>query len=73
MGINTNKLKAKIVEMNMTQSAVAKAIGVDSSTFARKMKLNGATFTVGQMHKLVDILHMSTEEAEQIFLSENLR
>lgn len=62
------KLKGKIVERAMTQEEVAAKIGIDSSTFSRKMKAEGLSFTVEQMHKLVDILDISPQEAIQIFL-----
>ena len=50
----------------MTQEEVAERLGVDSSTFSRKMKADG--LTVEQMHKLVEILNMTPQEAIQIFL-----
>lgn len=62
------KLKGKIVERAMTQEEVAAKIGIDSSTFSRKMKAEGLSFTVEQMHKLVEILDISPQEAIQIFL-----
>ena len=53
----------------MTQEEVAERLGVDSSsTFSRKMKADGLSFTVEQMHKLVEILNMTPQEAIQIFL-----
>lgn len=62
------KLKGKIVERAMTQEEVATKLGIDSSTFSRKMKAEGLSFTVEQMHKLVDILKLTPQEAVQIFL-----
>ena len=52
----------------MTQEEVAEKLGVDSSTFSRKMKADGLSFTVEQTHKLVEILNMTPQEAIQIFL-----
>lgn len=62
------KLKGKITERSMTQEEVAEKIGIDSSTFSRKMKANGLTFTVGQMHKIANVLSLTNQEAVQIFL-----
>lgn len=62
------KLKGKIVERAMTQEEVATKLGIDSSTFSRKMKAEGLSFTVEQMHKLVGILKLTPQEAVQIFL-----
>ena len=61
----TNMAKLKC---GMTQEEVAERLGVDSSTFSRKMKADGLSFTVEQMHKLVEILNMTPQEAIQIFL-----
>ena len=52
----------------MTQEELAEKLGVDSSTFSRKMKADGLSFTVAQMQKLVEILNMTPQEAIQIFL-----
>lgn len=69
--INTLKLKGKIVENNTTLEAVAKSIKMDRSTFYRKIKNNGETFTLGEMYKIVDVLSLSQQETIDIFLKEN--
>ena len=46
----------------MTQEEVAEKLGVDSSTFSRKMKADGLSFTVEQMHKLAEILNMTPQD-----------
>ena len=71
MQVNTNKLRGYIAASGMTQEAVAKAIGIDNSTFSRKLKCNGLAFSVGQMHKLVEVLSINPADAAAIFLSEN--
>lgn len=69
MGVNTSLLKGKIVEKNTTQEYVADKIGIDRSTFYRKMKANGLTFTIGEVRKLVEAIPLSREEAIEIFLN----
>jgi len=71
MRVDINRLKGSIAARGMTQESVAKAIGIDNSTFIRKMKCEGVAFSVGQMHKLVDVLAISPEEAAAIFLASN--
>lgn len=68
MHTNMAKLKGKIAERAMTQEEVAAKLGIDASTFSRKMSSEGLSFTVAQMHKLVEILEISPREAIQIFL-----
>lgn len=69
MNADMNMLSGKIRERRMTQEEFAKEMGIDASTFYRKMKSDGLTFTVGQMHKMVDILGLSADEARKIFFA----
>lgn len=72
MNTNINKLKGKIRECGMTQEEFAKAIGMEKSTYYRKMQSGGIKFTIGQMHNAVKVLNLSSEEANDIFLPINL-
>jgi transcriptional regulator with XRE-family HTH domain len=69
MATNMNLLRAKIVERGMTQEKLAAAIGMDSSTFWRKMQTQGLSFSIGEMHKIADTLQLSDTDATQIFLA----
>lgn len=66
--VNTQKLKGKILEKRFTQESVAEAIGIDKSTFYRKMKLGGTSFTIKEVNAIVRTLKLSKEEVEEIFL-----
>ena len=68
MSTNMDALRGKMAERRISHEEMAKRIGVDVSTFYRKMKSDGVNFTVGQMHKIVEILGLSNEEAASIFL-----
>lgn len=68
MRVNMDKLRGKIAECHITQEELSFQIGINPSTFSRKMKADGLAFTVGQMHKIVDVLGMTADEARQIFL-----
>lgn len=68
MQTNMDKLRGKMAEKRITQEELAEKIGIDPSTFCRKMKAEGITFTVGQMHKIVAVLDLSPAEAVTIFL-----
>jgi hypothetical protein len=65
---NIDKLRGKFREKRITQEELASRIGMNASTFSRKMKADGLAFTVGQMHKIVEELGITTDEAVQIFL-----
>ena len=71
MRMNTAKLRGKIVECGLRQEDVAKEIGIDASTMSRKLNSGGEMFTIGQMHKLADVLKLTSEEAADIFLQPN--
>lgn len=68
MSTNMDILRGKMAELKLSPEDMAREIGVDASTFYRKMKTEGVNFTVGQIHKIVDVLNLSREEAASIFL-----
>lgn len=71
MQTNMNLLRGKIREHGLTQGEVAAKLGMDSSTFSRKISSNGLKFTVGEMHSIANVLQLSSEECCDIFLPEN--
>ncbi len=71
MHVDVHRLKGSIAANGMTQEEVARAIGIDNSTFIRKMKSKGVAFSIGQMHKLADVLSLTPEETILIFLNDD--
>lgn len=69
--IDTNKLKGAIVANEKSQQQVAEEIGIDKSTFYRKMK-NGGDFSVGEAAKMAQIIPLSDVEAIAIFFNDNV-
>ena len=67
MQVNTRKLCEKIAEAGLTRQGVAKQLGVNASTFYRKLKKGGCGITVGEMHQLIKMLKLSREETLEIF------
>ena len=66
--MDVKRLKQKISEANLTGESVAAAIGVDPSTYYRKLSAEGENFTVAQAKKLADLLNLPGSEAADIFL-----
>ena len=66
---NMSKLKGLIVERGNTQENVAKEIGIDRSTFYRKVREGGHRFTVSEVNKIVKSVPLTAEEALDIFFS----
>lgn len=63
--INVAKLKGAIVENGTTQEELAKELGMNRSTFYRKMKSEG--FTIGEAKKIAEKIPLSDELAIEIF------
>ena len=66
--MNAFKLRAKIVEQNITMEALAKQIGISTTTLYRKVKYP-LRLTLLEVIQLKDILCMTDEEAIDIFLA----
>ena len=63
-----NKLKGKIVENGTNVEAIADYIGIDRSSMYRKLN-NFDKITIGEAAKLKECLHLTDEEAIDIFLT----
>lgn len=70
--MNVNKLKGKIVENGLNVESVSKSIGLDRSTFYRKLNSQGETFTVREVNLLRETLNLTKEEAMSIFFMNNV-
>ena len=66
--VNTNKLKGKLVEHEMTQQDLADLLGMDRSTFYRKMK-EGGRFSIQEVNQIVEIIPLTKDEALDIFFA----
>lgn len=67
--MNVNKLKGKIVERGLNITKLAEAIGMDRSTFYRKMQNDGETFTIREVNNIVKALNLTPNEAMDIFFT----
>lgn len=54
--IDTNKLRGIIAERGLSQSRVAKSIGITPTTFSAKM--SRGVFNSNEMEAMVDLLHI---------------
>lgn len=66
--MNAFKLKAKIVEQNITMEDLAKQIDISTATLYRKVK-HPLRLTLLETIRLKDVLNMTDEEAIDIFLA----
>lgn len=66
--VDVNKLKGAIVANGKDQQQIAKEIGIDRSTFYRKMK-EGGSFSVGEASKMAEVIPLTDSEAISIFFN----
>lgn len=68
--VNVNKLRGKIVECGLNVEKLAELIGIDKSTFYRKLMNDGETFTIGEADAIARELGLTGEEVNAIFFSQ---
>ena len=71
--VNTSALKAKLKEKNMTQEEVARKLGIDPSTFNRKINNeSGSVITVQEAELLANVLNIPRNRLTAIFFAQEL-
>lgn len=70
--MNTEALKTFMETAGISAKQMANVIGVDVSTWYRKLQTNGDSFTIREMNTMIRRCNMSTVEAANIFFNEKL-
>lgn len=70
--VNVIRLKDALERCSISYEDAARAIGVDRSTFYRRVQREGAKFTVEEVAKLSDILKLTPTEMQDIFFDREL-
>ena len=68
MPVDVERIKIRMNEMDLTVKDVVNALGIDESTYYRKMANSGKPFSVEQAQKLSVLLDLTKQEASEIFL-----
>jgi len=69
--MNSQKLKAKMVEHRISQRVLAKMLDINLVTLNHK--INGsAKFNIDEIRKIIDILNLSGDEVMLIFFPDEL-
>mgnify|MGYP000183016671 CR=1 FL=1 len=74
--MNIRKLKAKLVERDVSIADLANILNVDKSTVYRKFNKSGEAFTVSDVDKIAKALALTYSDINEIFLlilSRNMR
>lgn len=67
--VNVSKLRDAIKSSAHTIPTLSHAIGIDESTFYRKLSKEGSTFTLAQANAIKQELKLSARAAQDIFFS----
>ena len=70
--VKIESLKGQMKEKGVSVQEAAEAVGVDQSTFYRKLERQGENFTIIQAQRLVNFLGLSAEDACEIFFNQKL-
>ena len=65
--VNTDRLKSALQDRNITIEQASEHIGINPSTFYRRISRNGEKFTVSEVGKLADLLKLDSETMNGIF------
>lgn len=67
--MNIRKLKAKLVERDVSIAALASILNVDKSTVYRKLNKSGESFTVSDVDKIAKALSLTYKDINEIFFT----
>lgn len=68
--VNVNKIKGKMTEKEINAETMAKALGIDKSTFYRKLNSGGTNFSVGEAYIISMRLNLTKDEVNDIFFAQ---
>lgn len=71
--VDVNKLRDAIKTSGHSISSLAGEIGIDESTFYRKLNREGSTFTLAQADSIKRVLGISAAAAQEIFFAPDHR
>ena len=67
--MNTERVKGRMKDLNITAGMMAKELGMDQSTYYRKMKKNGEEFSALDLIVFKRVLGMDEKTALDCLLS----
>ena len=71
--VNVDKLREAIKNSNHSITTLSAALGIDDSTFYRKLSKSGSTFTIEQADTIKRELNLSAKVAQDIFFGSDHR
>lgn len=71
--MNTDLLKEKIKESGYNVRSFADAVGIDRSTFYRRLNKMGDDFTIKEINQIISTLGLDSTSAVLIFYPKSLK
>lgn len=69
--MNIDRIRGRMTEMHITGTQMAAELGMDPSTYYRKMKQHGKEFSVADLYTFCRVLQLEKDEAADILLPSN--
>ena len=70
--VNVTRLREAMKQKSISPESAAKEIGMDVSTFYRRLERQGSTFTVEEVEKLSALLGLNPWTLQEIFFDRQL-
>lgn len=67
--VDVSSLKNIIIKQNLSIELLSEKIGIDKSTFYRKLKENGKKFTIEEVIKMSQVLKLNSKQVDEIFFN----
>lgn len=67
--VNVNKIRAKMLESDISVEKLAEMIGMNRATMYRKLKEDGKTLSIAEATLIAKILKFSAEDFNTIFFN----
>lgn len=67
--MNVNKIRAKMLESNISVEQLAKMIGMNRATLYRKLREDGKTLSIAEATLMAKILKFSADDFNTIFFN----
>lgn len=68
--MNRNKLRGKIIASGFKINDIAAQMGMNASTFYRKLQAGASGFSIDDVQKLIALLNLSRDEITEIFFAD---
>lgn len=70
--VNINKLRGRMVEQKVNADKMSDLLGINRSTFYRKLENNGDLFTIKEVQIMSKALKLNLDDVNDIFFADKV-